>query len=209
VDGQTWANALHHGFFMILDVAIAGSYPDKVCGCTSANAAPTSGVGMSVDYVAAYTLAPSGSPPPPSSSPPESGSRVATAPIEAESYDAQSGTGTEPTVDVGGGQDVGWIGNGDWLRYDRVDFGSDALTQFRARAASGAAGGVSGLVTVHLDSMSGPSIGSFAIANTGSWQSWVTVPANMTATTGTHTVYLEFVSGSDQDFVNINWFEFG
>jgi hypothetical protein len=199
VDSQTWADALHHGFFLILDVAIAGSYPDTVCGCTSAAASRTSGVGMSVDYVAAYTWAP----------PSTSGQRPATSPIQAESYDAQSGTGTEATSDVGGGQDVGWIGNGDWLRYDGVDFGTVPLTQFRARAASGAAAGVSGLVTVHLDSLTSPSIGSFAIANTGSWQSWTTVPANMSATTGTHTVYLEFVSGSDQDYVNVNWFVFG
>src|SRR4051794_22837630 len=238
VSDQIWTDALHHGFFMILDVAIAGSYPDKVCGCTSANATPSSGAGMSVDYVAAYAQGaaassppppPSTSPPPPPSSPsppptstppspppstppspppssgPPSGSRGATSPIQAESYDAQSGTKTEPTSDIGGGQDVGWLRNGDWLRYDRVDFGSGARSQFYGRVSSGAAGGVSGLVTVHLDTLSAPSIGSFAIANTGGWQKWVTVPANMAATTGTHTVYLEFVSGSAQDFVNVNW----
>src|SRR3954452_2332470 len=72
VSDQIWTDALHHGFFMILDVAIAGSYPDKVCGCTSANATPSSGAGMSVDYVAAYAqgAAASSPPPPPSTSPP-------------------------------------------------------------------------------------------------------------------------------------------
>jgi hypothetical protein len=129
-------------------------------------------------------------------------------PIQAESASAQAGTATEPTADSGGGLDVGWISNGDWLRYDRVDFGASPQTQFVARVASGAPAGVSGLVEVHLDSPDSPAIGSFAIANTGSWQTWRTVPANMAATTGIHTVYLKFVSGSTADFVNLNWFDF-
>lgn len=220
VDAATWANAVHHGFFLVLDVAIAGSYPDKVCGCISAMGSPSSGAGMSVDYVAAYTTGsstptPIPSPPPASPTPTPSptsssvaGSRSAASRIEAESFAGQSGTATEPTTDVGGGQDAGWIGNGDWLRYDRIDFGSVPLTQFVARVASGAADGVSGLVEVHLDTQAGPSIGTFAIASTGSWQTWRTVPANMAAITGTHTVYLEFTSGSSQDFVNVNWFTF-
>jgi hypothetical protein len=55
VSQSIWDAAVHHGFFMILNVAIGGSYPDKVCGCYSAGGSPTSGAGMSVDYVAAYT----------------------------------------------------------------------------------------------------------------------------------------------------------
>jgi hypothetical protein len=225
VDSATWSAALHHGFFMILDVAIAGSYPNKVCACNAAAGNPTSGAGMSVDYVAAYTSpassasSPTPTPtrtptptptrtPTPTSSSPGQGSRPASTPIQAEVYDGQSGTGSEPTTDLGTGQDVGWISDGDWLRYDRVDFGSVPLTQFQARVASGAANGVSGLVEVHLDAPTSPSIGSFAVANTGSWQTWRTVPANISGTTGVHTVYLEFRTGSGQDFVNVNWFKF-
>jgi hypothetical protein len=115
---------------------------------------------------------------------------------------------TEPTSDSGGGRDVGWITNGDWLRFDCVDFGAEPLTQFNARVASGAAAGVSGLVEVRLDSPTGPVAGSFAIGSTGGWQSWRTVPANLTPTTGMHTVYLVFASGAHSDFVNLNWFTF-
>ncbi len=61
---------------------------------------------------------------------------------------------------------------------------------------------------MHLDSLSNPPIGSFAVGNTGGWQSWQTVPANIGAMTGTHTVYLKFTTGSGQDFVNVNWFTF-
>jgi hypothetical protein len=216
VGATTWANAVDHGFFLILDVAIGGSYPNKVCGCNSLATQPSSGAGMSVDYVAVYQTAggavTSSSTATTSSTPTGSASTdsavSALARIQAESDNAQAGTAVETTSDTGGGQDVGWIGNGDWLQYNNVDFGSSPLTQFNARIASGAAGGVSGLVEVHLDSPSSPSIGSFAIANTGGWQSWRTVPANIAGTTGRHTVYLKFVSGSDQDFVNLNWFTF-
>jgi len=136
------------------------------------------------------------------------GGGSATGTIQAEAYAAQSGTQTETTTDTGGGQDVGYIGNGDWLQYNGVNFGTTALTQFNARVASGAAAGVSGIVEVHLDSLTNPAIGSFSVGNTGGWQTWTTVPATISGTTGTHTVYLKFITGSGQDFVNINWFTF-
>jgi hypothetical protein len=47
-----------------------------------------------------------------------------------------------------------------------------------------------------------------SIGNTGGWQSWRSVPGSMSTVTGTHTVYLTFVSGQGADFVNVNWFAF-
>ena len=67
---------------------------------------------------------------------------------------------------------------------------------------------MSGLVEVRLDSPTASPVGEFALANTGGWQSWRTVPANMSPVTGTHTVYLTFTSGQPADFVNVNWFTF-
>ncbi|MCP9977632.1 carbohydrate-binding protein [Actinomadura madurae] len=81
-------------------------------------------------------------------------------------------------------------------------------TQFKARVASGAPAGVSGLVQVRLGSPTGQVLGSFAVANTGGWQSWRTVPANISGVTGRHTVYITFSSGQPADFVNLNWFTF-
>lgn len=103
--------------------------------------------------------------------------------------------GTETTTDTGGGQNLSALANGDWAQYNGVNFGSTAATQFVARVASGASSGVSGLVEVRLDSRTNAPIGSFALANTGGWQSWRTVPANISGVTGTHTVYLTFTSG--------------
>ncbi|WP_034609562.1 glycosyl hydrolase [Cellulomonas sp. URHD0024] len=132
----------------------------------------------------------------------------ATSRIQAESYNGMAGVQKQATQDVDGGQNIGWIANGDHVRFDNVSFGTTERRTFVARVASGAAGGVSGLVNVRLDSLTGPSIGSFAIATTGGWQTWQTVPANIVPTTGTHTVYLTFDSGQPADYVNVNWFTF-
>lgn len=203
VDATTWANATDHGFFIILNVAVGGSWPGNPTGATA------SGVPMLVDYVAVYERAGSTDPDPDPTSTPPAGDHDAYATIQAEAYDAQSGIGTEPTSDTGGGENIGWAGNGDWVRFDGVEFGQSPAHTFSVRVASGAPRGISGLVEVRLDDVNAAPIGSFAVANTGGWQSWQTVPANITPTTGTHTVFLRFTSGQPADFVNVNWFTFG
>jgi hypothetical protein len=203
VDATTWANATSHGFFVILNVAMGGGFPDAFGGGLDGDTQP--GHPMVVDYVQVLQSTGGGS----GTTPPPSGNRDAYGTIQAESYDSQSGVATESTTDTGGGQDMGWIANGDWALYKGVNFGSSAATQFQARVASGAASGVSGLVEVRLDSRSNAPIGSFAVADTGGWQSWRTIPANIASVTGTHDVYLTFTSGQPNDFVNVNWFGFG
>jgi len=126
--------------------------------------------------------------------------------IRAESHTSQSGTQTEPCIE--GGRDVAYIANGDWLEYGGVDFGSQGATQFKVRVASGASSGISGLVQVALDRPDAPPVGSFAIGNTGGWQSWTTIPANMSTVRGRHNVYLTFSSGQPRDYVNVSWFTF-
>jgi beta-glucanase (GH16 family) len=200
VDANTWANATQHGFFIILNVAMGGSWPGNPTGSTA------SGVPMLVDYVAVWNSGGGTTTPPPTTPPPTGGTRNAYATIEAESYNGQGGTQTEACSE--GGSDVGWIANGDWLQFNNVDFGGSAAHTFNARVASGAAGGVSGLVEVRLDSRSNAPIGSFAVANTGGWQSWRTIPGGISGVTGTHTVYLTFTSGQPADYLNVNWLSF-
>ncbi|GAA3210238.1 glycoside hydrolase family 16 protein [Streptomyces thermocoprophilus] len=204
VDATTWSNATDHGYFLILNVAMGGGFPDAFGGGLDGDTQP--GHPMVVDYVQVLR---SGGSDGGGTTPPPTGNRDAYSPIQAESYDSQSGTITEATSDSGGGQNIGAIANGDWALYKGVDFGSTPARQFYARVASGAGAGVSGLVEVRLDSRSNAPIGSFALANTGGWQSWRTVPANISSVTGTHDVYLTFTSGQPADFVNVNWFDFG
>ncbi|KAA9382024.1 carbohydrate-binding protein [Microbispora cellulosiformans] len=209
LDATTWSNMTSHsGYFLLLNVAIGGGFPNGVAGFSTPTSATVSGRPMLVDYVAVWQSG-GGSNPSPSATPSNPPGGVdARSTIQAEAYQAQSGTQLETTQDSGGGQNVAYIGNGDWLRYDKVNFGSTAARQFRARVASGAAAGVSGLIQVRLDSPTATPIGDFAVGNTGGWQSWQTIPANIAGVTGTHTVYITFSSGQPADFVNLNWFTF-
>jgi hypothetical protein len=145
---------------------------------------------------------------PTATSSPTAGDPNQTRVIEAEAFTAQKGTDTESSTDVGGTQDVTNIGNGDLLSYKAVDFGTQAKASLVTRLASGAADG-SVLVEVRLDSATGPVIGSFGAGNTGGWQKWTTVPANIKPTTGLHDVYLTFKSDSPGNLLNLNKFTFG
>jgi beta-glucanase (GH16 family) len=197
---DTWNQlAGHAGYFIILNVAIGGGFPNGVAGRTTPTAATVPGHPMTVDYVAVWYRGGDGAPP--TTPPPGGDQRDAYAAIQAESFDGQSGVVIE-------GSHIGFLANGDWARFDDVDFGSDDPTDFVARVASGAPGGVSGLVQVRLDSPTSPPIGSIAVANTGGWTSWREVPGNVGDATGTHTVYLTFDSGQPADFVNVDWFRF-
>jgi hypothetical protein len=214
VGTSTWENAVDNGFFLILDVAMGGGYPNGVCGCTSPSGSTSSGASMGVNYVAVYTTSGSGG---------GGGgggggtscSTTATSFISADCYNSSQGsidvtpaTGDTNPSGVDGNQ-VAQLTNGDYLEYNNIDFGSGS-TQFDAQVASGAAGGVSGLVEVVLDNPSNPPVGSFAVANTGGWASWEMIPANISTVTGTHNVYLEFSSGASGDppFVSLHYFDF-
>ncbi|NMO50633.1 carbohydrate-binding protein [Actinoplanes sp. TBRC 11911] len=202
VDSTTWNNATHHGMFVILNVAMGGGFPAAFGG--GPTSATQSGVPMLVDYVAVYQSS-GGTTTPPTTTPP-TGSRDAFSRIEAESFNASGGVQVEACSE--GGQDVGYIANGDWLQFNNVNFGTGGVRDFVARVASGAGSGVSGLVQVRLDNRTNAPIGSFALGSTGGWQTWQSIPGNVSGVTGSHTVYLTFSSGQSADFVNVNWIQF-
>jgi hypothetical protein len=223
VGTSTWEAAVDHGFFLIFDVAVGGAYPNGVCGCSTPTSSTSSGAAMSVSDVAVYTTTSSSSPSPSPSPTPSptstSGSEcttTATSYISADCYKSSQGTITvEPaTGDTNpsgvDGNQVAELTNGDYLEYNNINFGSSGSTQFDARVASGAAGGVSGLVEVVLDNPDNTPVGSFAVANTGGWNTWETIPANISTVTGTHNVYLEFVSAAtgDPPYVSLHYFNF-
>jgi len=202
VDAATWANATNHGFFVILNVAVGGSWPG------APTAATASGRPLLVDYVAVYSRGGGTTPttPPATTPPPSGGGRDAYGLIQAESYDEQQGI--QVVAVDGGGQKIGYVANGDRVLFRGVNFGSTPARQFRARVASGAAGGVSGLVEVRLDSPTAAPAGTFAIGNTGGWQSYREVPGGLPGVTGTHDVWLTFTSGQPADFVDVDWLTF-
>src|SRR6266498_2542399 len=126
--------------------------------------------------------------------------------VQAEAYNAQSGTQNETTTDIGGGQNVGWIAPGDWLAYD-LDFGATSPASVTTRIASGAT--VSGTIQYRLDSTTGTVIATTGVSPTGGWQTWVSATSTLSAAaTGVHRVYVTFTGTPGVDFVNVNWLQF-
>ena len=87
-----------------------------------------------------------------------------------------------------GGQCIGWINDGDWVRYQQVDFGqgTEVVT---IRAASVTNGGTT---EVRLDAPNGKLLGTCAVPNTGGWQSWRSFDVQIERTSGVRTLYLVF-----------------
>ncbi len=106
--------------------------------------------------------------------------------IPAASFAAQRGIQTAPCSE--GGECIGWIEHGDWVRYERVDFGRETK-QIEIRAASAARGGT---IEIHLDAPDGELLGVCAVPHTGDWQSWSSFHARIKPTSGVKTLYLAF-----------------
>lgn len=117
--------------------------------------------------------------------------------IEAENYSAMNGIQTEPTSDSGGGLNVGWIHVGDWLDYN-VNVQNAGTYTVEYRVASNAGTGA-----IQLQS-GGSTLATTTVPNTGGWQNWQTVTANVTLNAGTQTLRV-YASGYD---FNINWIGF-
>ncbi len=122
---------------------------------------------------------------------------------EAENFNTQSGIQSETCTDVGGGSDIGFIENGDWIRINNLDFETGAAS-FNARAATAGSGGK---IEIRSDSLAGSLIGTCTIASTGGWQTWLTKSCKVTGITGIHDIFLKF-TGSSGYLFNLNWFNF-
>ncbi|MER7282847.1 DUF1996 domain-containing protein [Dactylosporangium sp. NPDC000244] len=129
--------------------------------------------------------------------------------VQAEAFSAQSGAQVESTVDTGGGQAVGYLADGDWLRYDGVDLGAAGALSIGARVASAGTGGT-GAIELRTGSLTGPVLATITVAPTGGWQAWTTLTATAAShPAGAQTVFavMRNTTGG-RDFVNINWFSF-
>jgi endo-1,4-beta-xylanase len=128
--------------------------------------------------------------------------RAAFSQIEAESYNIQQG-GIQSETSSEGGLDIGYIQNGSYVVYRNIDFGGGAVS-FDARVASATGGGN---IELHLDSLTGPQVGTCAVPGTGGWQTWVTKSCPISGAAGIHDLYLKFTGGGGYLF-NCNWWKF-
>ena len=120
---------------------------------------------------------------------------------EAESFDRQSGIQIEQLE--GGGMDVGYIQNGDYIMFRRMNFGANA-EEFRVSAGSAAEGGE---ISLRLDARNGKEIGRCTVTNTGGWQTWTDFSCDVSGAAGIHDLYLVF-EGDNGYLLNIDSFRF-
>jgi PKD repeat protein/glucose/arabinose dehydrogenase len=115
------------------------------------------------------------------------------------------GVQTEDTSDAGGGKNIGFIEDGDYVSFNPVSLKDIRQLNFRV-----ASGGVGGTIEVRLDSPTGQLVAtSPQIANTGGWQTWTTVQVPLSnPPSGTHELFLVFRNPADQGgLFNVNWME--
>jgi alpha-N-arabinofuranosidase len=112
--------------------------------------------------------------------------------VQAASFAAQKGV--EAAACSEGGECLGWIEHGDWVRYAAFDFGARA-DQVEFRAASPAGGGI---IELRLDAPDGELLGTCTVTPTGDWQSWATFTARIKPTGGVKALCLVFKSRGAQ-----------
>ena len=117
--------------------------------------------------------------------------------IQAENYSQQSGIQTENTSDVGGGLDVGWIDNSDWLEYATNNTSTTTSFKISFRVASPNS---TGMLSYYLDNKL---IKQLSVPNTGGWQTWQSLTDNITISSGKH--YLKMVASTGG--YNINYID--
>ena len=104
----------------------------------------------------------------------------------------------QTTTDAGGGCNVGWIAQGEWLAFSGLNVPTTGSYIIRLRVAS-----VSG-ATASVDLNSGTiPLGNFAIPATGGWQNWTTVTRTVTLNAGTYSLGV-FAQTAGWNF---NWIE--
>jgi len=133
--------------------------------------------------------------------------------VTASTYAAaSSGVMTQATSDTGGGDNVGWLGNGSWLEYTGVNFGSGLTGQVATRLASGLGDSDLGTISFRIGSLTATPFATVTVNSTGGWQDWITsTSAASPVPSGTQTLYVTFATSANatgENFVNVNWFQF-
>lgn len=115
--------------------------------------------------------------------------------IEAENYTAMSGIQTETCSE--GGQDIGFVDQGDWMDYTvNVQTAGTYTVDFRV---SSSYSGTS------FSLMSGTNtLAAISVPNTGGWQNWQTVSAEVQLPSGSQTLRVYAITNA----WNLNWMNF-
>ncbi len=175
-NGTGGTDEFQRPFFLLLNLAVAGNWPGQTVDESKLPAT------MAVDYVRVYQLTNAPAP-------------TATL-IQAEAYSAMKGVQVETTTDTGGGQNVAYIDQTDWMVYNNINFPTSGNYTLEYRVASPSGG------TLSSDLNAGSiQLGNVPIPATGGWQTWRTVSKTVYINAGTYNfgVYAQ-TSGW-----NLNW----
>ena len=175
-NGTGNTGAFQNPFFILLNLAVGGNLPGQSIDQSKLPAT------LYVDYVRVSQLT----------------SAAPTAKLlQAESANVNSGMQVETCTDTGGGQDMGYIDQGDYLVFNNINFPVSGNYLLEYRVASGANGG-----TVSSDLNAGSTqLGNTAVPATGGWQNWTTVSKTVYVNAGTYNFGVYAQTGG----YNLNW----
>ncbi len=114
--------------------------------------------------------------------------------IEAERFTDMKGIQVEPCSE--GGENVGYVDQGDWLYYANIPFPTSGRYRIEYRVAS-----PNGSVLSSDLNSSSTVLGNVNIPATGGWQNWTTVSQTVNVSAGTYS----FGVYAQQAGWNINW----
>ena len=117
--------------------------------------------------------------------------------IQAEDYSGMNGVQTEMTSDTNGGENVGYIDPGDWMKYPvNVATAGNYTVSYRIASMSGG--------SFQIEQAGGGIIyGNIDVPATNDWQNWQTISHTVNLDAGQQEIALASLSGA----WNINWFE--
>jgi endoglucanase len=122
--------------------------------------------------------------------------------VEAEDYFFESGLELENTTDIGGGQNISYLDNGDFADY-YIDVEEDGSywVDYRTAALS-----ESGAVKLEIIAPGGTAefLHQLSFPSTGGWQNWTTTRNQVFLTAGQHQLRMTITA----PLFNINWMEF-
>ena len=114
--------------------------------------------------------------------------------VEAESFSEKYGN-----VYVEDGDHLGWIEEGNWVKYSGVDFGEGGTEQFQVRVAMQYG---TPSIEMRLDDVESAPVATLRPASaTGAWDAYEVMGTPLTGVTGVHDVYLYFPNRD----INVDW----
>ena len=128
--------------------------------------------------------------------------------VEAETMAFSKGVKTEQNSEVG--VYVTDIHNGDYIKLQNVELGTNNPRTFTARVASGLRGG---RMEVRIDSLGGRLLGTLNVPGTGGWENWQTITIDLNyepalnSLPATADLYFVFKGRKGPKLFNFDWWE--